>query len=93
MRPAGQAIYNLRKESKSKGYTHGKVPVKLSKEYEKIFRENKKAWVFFQTMPPSYRKPATNWIMSAKKEETRIKRLNILISDSEAAKKIKPLNY
>jgi uncharacterized protein YdeI (YjbR/CyaY-like superfamily) len=93
MQPVGLAIFNLRKESKSKIYTYEKVHAILSDEYEKTFRANKKAWDFFQTLPPSYQKPANNWIMSAKREATRIKRLNTLIADSEAGKKIKQLSY
>jgi hypothetical protein len=44
-------------------------------------------------MPPSYRKPAINWIMSAKQEETRLRRLSTLIKDSEEERKIKGLDY
>lgn len=91
MQSAGLAIYKLRKESDSKGYNHENVLLKLSGEFEKKLKSNKKAWDFFQTMPPSYRKLATNWIMSAKREETRIKRLKILIADSEVGNKIKQL--
>lgn len=91
MRPAGLAIYKLKNESKSHNYTYENVHVKLSEEFLKIFKSNKKAWIFFQTMSPTYRKLATRWIMSAKREETRIKRLNTLITDSEEEKKIRQL--
>ncbi|NJK86854.1 MAG: YdeI/OmpD-associated family protein [Bacteroidales bacterium] len=46
---------------------------------------------FFQNQSPSYKKIATFWVMSAKQEETRQKRLNILISDSENEMKIAEL--
>ena len=92
MKPAGLAIYKLKIESKSQNYAYKNLPVKFSEEYEKLFKANKKAWDYYQTLPPSYRKPAINWIMSAKREETRIKRLNTLIADSEAGKKIKQLS-
>ena len=84
MRPPGLAIFEKRSEHRSKIYSHEKAEVKLSDEYEKKFKANKKAWKFFQSLASSYRKPATNWIMSAKQETTRIKRLNELIADSEA---------
>ena len=45
-------------------------------------RKNKAAWVFFQTQPPSYRKTLGWWVVSAKKEETRLRRLAALIEDS-----------
>lgn len=91
MQPAGLAIYKLKNKSKSQNYVYENVHIKLSEEFKKIFKSNKKAWDFFQTMSPSYRKLATNWIMSAKREDTRIKRLKILIADSEAGSKIKQL--
>jgi len=43
---------------------------------------SKNAWEYFQALAPSYRKPSTNWVMSAKQEKTRLKRLNQLISES-----------
>src|SRR5438128_203368 len=42
--------------------------------YARTFRANKKAWRFFQTQPPGYRRIASWWVMSAKKEETRRRR-------------------
>ena len=63
----------------------------LAPDYEKQFRANRKAWAWFEAMPPSYRRPATWWVMSAKKEETRERRLATLIADSAAGRKIKPL--
>jgi len=58
---------------------------------EKRFRSNCKAWDFFQSQPPWYRRTATFWVISAKKEETRQRRLTTLITDSESGKSIKPL--
>ena len=55
------------------------------------FRANKKAWAFFQSQPPSYRKPATWWVVSAKKDETKARRLATLIDDSEHGLRIKHL--
>jgi len=58
---------------------------------ERHFRANRKAWDFFQAQPPWYRRTATFWVVSAKKEETRQKRLATLIADSERGRSIKPL--
>jgi uncharacterized protein YdeI (YjbR/CyaY-like superfamily) len=60
----------------------------FSPELEKKFRAKKKAWEFFEAQPPSYRKMATFWVMSAKQEETRAKRLERLIGDSAAGRRI-----
>lgn len=84
MRPAGFLSFQNRKEDKSKIYSYEKEEVKLSTEFEAQFKQNKKAWEYFQKLPASYRKPSTNWVMSAKQETTRIKRLAELIADSEA---------
>jgi len=84
MHPAGIAAYNQRKESKSGIYAHEQSAVSFSPELERIFKANRKAWKFFQSLAPSYRKSSVNWIMSAKQAATQLKRLRMLISDSEA---------
>ena len=48
------------------------------------FKKNKKAWAYFQLLAPSYKKLSVHWVMSAKGETTRVKRLNQLILDCEA---------
>lgn len=93
MQPAGLEAYSKRAESKSKIYSYEKEPVALSKAYEKIFKTNKKAWKFFQSRPAWYQRVATHRIMTAKQEATQLKRLEQLIKDSEAGKKIKELSY
>lgn len=93
MQTAGLVSFNLRKEHKSKIYTYEREAVKLSSTFEKKFKTNEKAWNFFQSLPPSYRKHAVDWVMTAKQEATSIKRLKELIKDSEAGRKIKRLSY
>lgn len=93
MKPKGLALFNNKDENKLRNYSFERAVVELSPEFEKKFKVNKKAWKFFQQMPPSYRKPAINWIMSAKLEATKLSRLATLIKDSEEEKKIKPLDY
>ena len=88
MHPAGIGVFQNRDEKKSNQYSFEQKSVKLDRNYEKKFRENKKAWNHFQSMAPSYRKAATWWVMSAKQEETRLRRLAILISDSNLSQKI-----
>ncbi len=93
MQPAGIAVYNKRQESRSKIYSHEIAPVALSQEFLEKLQGNEAAWSYFQAKPASYRNPATNWVMGAKQEATRLKRLNELITDSAAGRKIKLLNY
>jgi len=93
MKPAGIAAFNLREESRSRIYSYEKENIKLSSEFDDRFRANTKAWSFFQSLPPSYQKPAIKWVMSAKQEATREKRFQELVRDSEAGRKIKSLSY
>lgn len=83
MTEAGLASFDNRTESKSRIYSFEKEEVEFSPELEKIFKANKVAWDYFQSLAPTYRKPSSNWVMSAKQEATRMKRLNELITDSE----------
>lgn len=55
------------------------------------FKANKAAWKFFESQPPGYRKIATYWVVSAKREDTRAKRLATLIEDSAAGRRIAQL--
>jgi uncharacterized protein YdeI (YjbR/CyaY-like superfamily) len=64
---------------------------KLTAEQERQFRGHPKAWEFFQSQAPWYRRTATWWVISAKKEETRQKRLASLVKHSLASATIPPL--
>jgi len=89
MRPAGVKAFEARKEDKSGIYSfEQKDEIKLDDAYEKQFRANKKAWEWFQAQAPSYQKAAMWWVISAKKEETRLKRIATLIEDSEHERRI-----
>lgn len=91
MRPSGIAVFEKRDEKRSELYSFEQVKVELDTHFLKKFQENEKAWIFFQSQAPSYKKPAIWWVISAKQEDTRLKRLNILIKDSEEGQKIAPL--
>lgn len=93
MHSAGLTAFEKRQESKSKIYAYEQKEVSLSDEFEHAFRVNEKAWANFQAMPPSYRKTAVNWVMSAKQNETARKRFQELISDSALGQKVKPFRY
>lgn len=86
--PAGLEIYNKRDPKYSSIYSFEQKIIKLDKNYEADFKKNKIAWEFFNSTVPSYKKPAVHWVMSAKQNETRLRRLNILIQCSEKGEKI-----
>ncbi len=92
MHPAGLKAFEERDQKKSGLYSYEqRESSQLAPAYEKQFKANKKAWDFFQSKPPSYQQPAIWWVMSAKQEETRLKRLARLIEDSEHGRTIPPL--
>lgn len=68
-----------------------RMGAKLPVAYEKKFRANKRAWKYFQAQPPWYRRTASWWVISAKKEETRLKRLAQLTEDSAQERTIREL--
>jgi len=91
MAPAGLAAFNRKEKGNSKIYSFEQKKTGFNKEYEKLFKQDKVAWKNFQSQPPYYRKAVTHWVMSAKREETRLKRLNALIEDSASGVKIKQM--
>ncbi len=92
MRPAGLKAYEARKRDKTGIYAYEqRKHTTLSPAYEKQFRANRKAWEFFQSQPPWYQRTAAYWVISAKQEQTRQKRLAELIRDSAAGLAIKHL--
>ena len=89
--PAGLAAFEKRNDLKSGIYSYENKPERLTSEHELLFKSYEKAWAFFQLQPSSYQRTAIYWILSAKQEPTRQKRLAELIADSEAGLKIKLL--
>jgi len=88
---SGLKTYNERDLKKQKIYSYENKPKNLSKEYEDIFRRNKKAWELFSKMAPAYKRVVSYWVMSAVKDETKLRRLMELIKVS--AKGEKPSAY
>ena len=91
LEPAGKKAFEGRDAKKTNRYSFERENVRLGAAYEKKFRANRGAWEFFQSQPPWYRRTATWWVVSAKQEETRQRRLATLISDSAAGRSIAPL--
>lgn len=86
MTPEGLRLFNERKDTK--GYTSADRNVELSGAFEDQVKANPAAWKFLTNLAPSYRRNSIWWVMSAKKEETQLRRLAILIESSEAGLKI-----
>ena len=89
MYPAGLAAFAKLDPNNIKKAVHEKEnPLKLSAAYLKQVKANKKAWIFFDSLAPSYKKATEDWVMQAKKEATRLRRLDVLISSAENGQKI-----
>jgi uncharacterized protein YdeI (YjbR/CyaY-like superfamily) len=91
MQPAGLKAYYARRENKSGIYSYEQPSVELEAPYNRLLKKNKAAWSFFQEQPASYRKAVSWWIISAKKEETRLKRLEKLTTLSALGQRLPEL--
>src|SRR5262249_19625740 len=89
MAPAGMAAVEATDPARAglSSFEQGKTPTLGPKEI-KAFKAKPKAWTFFQAQPPGYRRTASHWVVSAKKEETKERRLKQLIADSAAGRRI-----
>jgi uncharacterized protein YdeI (YjbR/CyaY-like superfamily) len=92
MRPAGLVAFEARTEEKTGVYAfEQREEVQLDAASAAAFRRERAAWVAFSAMPAGYRRTAIFWVMSAKREETRARRLATLIADSAAGRRLKQL--
>ncbi|PWT86064.1 MAG: bacteriocin-protection protein [Acidobacteria bacterium] len=89
MKPPGMAALDARKENRSGIYSYEQRSANLDGPYEKRLRQNRAAWDFFYAQPPSYRKAIGWWIVSAKQEVTRLKRLEQLMRESALEKRLR----
>jgi uncharacterized protein YdeI (YjbR/CyaY-like superfamily) len=91
MRPAGLAAFEARSEARSGVYSFEQnEPAKLPRAYEKRLRADAAAWEYWKARPSSYRRTATHWVVSAKREETRERRLAQLVECSAAGRHVPP---
>ncbi len=88
MHPAGSRAFEQRSEEKSRIYSYERERAMLTPADEKRFRANKKAWKFFSEQPAGYRRLTAHWVTSAKKEETRARRLTTLIEASAESRRL-----
>jgi uncharacterized protein YdeI (YjbR/CyaY-like superfamily) len=88
MKPPGLRVFRERDEEKTKKYSYERERQTLDPKLSATLRANPKALAFFEAQPPGYRKIVTFWVMSAKKEETRARRLAQLIERSAKGNRI-----
>jgi uncharacterized protein YdeI (YjbR/CyaY-like superfamily) len=90
MHPAGIAAFEARDPSKSASYPNEGPPAALDEAAEATFRANASAWDWFEAQAPSYRRTVIHWVISAKRADTRARRLATLIEESAAGRLVGP---
>ncbi|MFZ4724956.1 MAG: YdeI/OmpD-associated family protein [Paludibacter sp.] len=88
MQPAGLEIFNNRKVENSMKYSFENDSKEFPDIFEELFMQNQKAWIFFLSQTPSYKKTVIHWILSPKQESSKLSRLNKVIVDSESHKRL-----
>ena len=91
MQPAGLEAFEARQANRSGIYSYEKRSEQLDDPYGKKLKRNRAAWEFYQAQPAWYRRAVNWWVVSAKKEETRLKRLEKLIEDSAGGRTLPQL--
>lgn len=88
MQAPGLKAFEGRDVKRAQLYSYERKTSKLDGELEKRLKANKRAWEFFQAQPPGYQRVISWWVISAKQEETRLRRLQTLIKDSEQGRRV-----
>ncbi|HEY1455453.1 MAG TPA: YdeI/OmpD-associated family protein [Candidatus Dormibacteraeota bacterium] len=92
VRPRGLAAFEARVEERSRVYSYESAAVELDGELGAAFRAEAPAWTFFQAQSPSYRRVAAHWVVTAKRDETRQRRLAALIACSARHERLPALS-
>ena len=88
MAPPGAEAFERRDRAKTRLYSYENRPTAFDAALERTFRANAAAWTFFRAQPPGYQKLATFYVMSAKKDDARLRRLAALVKNSAEGKRI-----
>jgi uncharacterized protein YdeI (YjbR/CyaY-like superfamily) len=87
MKSAGLKAYEVRGDKAGRNYSY-ETRQPFDPALKAAFESNVKAWTFFTAQPPGYQRIATWWVMNAKRDETRLKRLKTLMADSAAGRRL-----
>lgn len=87
MQPAGLAAFQRRSKAKTGVYSFENKPQELPVVYATRFRANRAAWKFWLAQPPGYRRRVIWWVISAKQDATRVRRLARAIAESAAGRR------
>ena len=92
MRPAGLSAHAARDPKKAIQYSFEHAPRPLDAAAVRTFKANRRAWSWFETQAPWFRRTAAWWVMSAKREDTRARRLRMLIDSAARGERPAPFN-
>jgi uncharacterized protein YdeI (YjbR/CyaY-like superfamily) len=90
LRPAGEAAFAARREDRTAIYSFETSWV-LDEAVESALRADETGWTFWQRLPAGYRRQATHWVMSAKRPETRARRLAALVEANGLERRVEVL--
>lgn len=93
MTAAGRAVFEKRDPRKAFQYSFEVGRHELAPAFAKRLAADARARAWFAASPPSYQRPATHWVMSAKQEATRERRFAALLACSREGRKVPPLDY
>ena len=89
MHPAGAAAFARRDTAGAARYSFERETPEFTRAQRSRFKANPAAWAYFEAEAPWYRRVVTHWVTSAKRDETRERRLATLIADSEKGRRIR----
>ena len=90
MRPEGEAAFAARRDDRTAIYSFDGQWA-FDEAAEAALQAEPAAWAFFETLPKGYRRLVTQWVMSAKRPETREKRLGLLVASSARGERTGPI--
>jgi uncharacterized protein YdeI (YjbR/CyaY-like superfamily) len=88
MHPAGIRAFEQRDRRRDASYSYEREAAEFGAEQTARFQAREPAWSFWSAAPPSYRRTMTHWVTSAKRPETRDRRLDQLIDASAAGRRL-----
>jgi uncharacterized protein YdeI (YjbR/CyaY-like superfamily) len=88
MQPAGLAAFTARRENRSGIYSFEQRTVELPEPFSGLLKRERMASKFWEAQPSSYRKAVAWWVVSAKQDATRHRRLTVLVEHCQRGERI-----
>lgn len=86
--PPGSAAFSRYDPERQRAYSFEARPEAFPPQLERAFRKEREAWAFFRAQPPGYRRTCFHWVASAKREDTRLRRLEKLVERSARGERL-----